>query len=106
MVHLRRVHAVPPFLQRVLLIGSGSTPLLHILQDLFPAQRSDKALGNVTPDDVYYGRRESILNRRKELKEKTLARRQRRNKGKPGPKETDRTENPSLAPRAYLCHLR
>jgi putative transposase len=41
-----------------------------------------------------------------ELKEKTLARRRRQNKGMPRPKGTDRTEKPSLAPRAGLCHLR
>ena len=34
---------------------------------------------NIDPDDVYYGRRESILERRKELKRKTLARRKRFN---------------------------
>jgi len=99
-VHLRRVHAVPPFLQRVLLIGSGSTPLLHILQDLFPAQRSDKALGNVTPDDVYSGRRKGIFERCEKLETQTLARRRRQNQGKPGPKEPDRTEKTSLAPKA------
>ncbi|HUT61835.1 MAG TPA: DDE-type integrase/transposase/recombinase [Phycisphaerae bacterium] len=68
--------------------------------------RYHEALGNVTPDDVYYGRRENILNRRQELKEKTLARRRRQNKGVPGPKGTDPTEKPSLPPRASLCHLR
>jgi len=66
----------------------------------YNAERYHEALGNVTPDDVYFGRRERILNRRKELKEKTLARRRRRNHGMPGLKEPDRTENPSLAPKA------
>jgi hypothetical protein len=37
---------------------------------------------------------------RQELKGKTLARRRRQNKGMPGPKGTDRTENPSLPPTA------
>jgi RNA-directed DNA polymerase len=65
----------------------------------YNTERYHEALGNVTPDDVYYGRRESILNRRNALKAKTLARRRRHNKGMPGPKEPDRTEKPSLAPR-------
>ena len=38
-----------------------------------PDRPYDEGLANVTPADVYYGRREQILKRRKEVKERSLA---------------------------------
>lgn len=47
--------------------------------DYYNYRRYHKALGNVTPDDVLQGRRDSILARRKEVQTQTLQRRRLQN---------------------------
>ena len=72
--------------ERVLLVVHGAPwELAEEVRDFvlyYNSQRYHEALGNVTPDDVYFGRKEEILKERRKLKQQTLARRKAINLGK------------------------
>ena len=68
----------------------------------YNSRRYHEALGNVTPDDVYFGRKESIIQRRAQLKRLTLDRRRMYNKEKPW----SPAPKPSLNSANQMSHIR
>ena len=60
-------------------LPSGLKEAIEKFIEFYNHRRYHEALGNVTPADVYFGRREDILARRKEVKNKTLQARREHN---------------------------
>ena len=70
---------MPPFLQFDRLSSFGKDPRIRSSSHLFyNYERYHEALGNVTPADIYFGRAQEVLSRRKELKERTMTERRAR----------------------------
>jgi len=68
-----------------LLVYTSPDELRRTMRDFiayYNHRRYHEAIGNVTPADVYYGRREEILRRREEQKQPTLEQRLRYNLGR------------------------
>ena len=68
-----------------LLVYTSPDELRRTMQEFieyYNHRRYHEAVGNVTPADVYYGRREEILRRREEQKQRTIQQRLRYNLGR------------------------
>ena len=79
-----------------LLVYTSPDELRRTMQnfiDYYNHRRYHEAIGNVTPADVYYGRREEILRRRAEQKQRTIEERLRYNLGRSNLKLTGELES-------------
>ncbi len=65
--------------KQVKLVVYESPPILEravaAFVDYYNHRRYHEGIGNVTPADAYYGRRQAILDRRKEVRQRTLQQR-------------------------------